>query len=114
MSFDRGGILEAIKADRVNNQSTSYDCNLKVTLEFFLGCCTFMWNQENDWLIRECGVYPLNAPDSHFKQMELELGIKNKRPQDILESEHIEDGGGVGSSSGQGPLRSTKKLKELC
>ena len=114
MSFDQGGILEAIKADRVNNQSTSYDYNLKVTLEFFFDCCTFMWNQKNDWLIRECGVYPLNAPDSHFKQMELELGMKNKRPQDILELEHIEDGGGVGSSSDQGPLRSAKKLKELC
>ncbi|MED6217012.1 hypothetical protein PIB30_013483 [Stylosanthes scabra] len=116
MSFDRGGIMDAVKAYKLKyeGQSKSYYCNLKVTIEFHFNCCTIEWNQDHDWLIIECGVYPLVAPDSQLKQMELELGIKNKRPRGILEIENIEGGVGVGSSSNQGPLPSTKKLKELC
>ncbi|XP_016173975.1 protein SUPPRESSOR OF npr1-1, CONSTITUTIVE 1-like [Arachis ipaensis] len=118
MSFDRGGIIEAIKAYKLKygSQSESYKGNLKVTIEFYFYCCTFQWSQDHDWLIRECAVYPLVAPDSQLKQVELklELGMENKRPRGILEMEHTEGGVGVGSSSDRGPLPSTKKFKELC
>ncbi|MED6199837.1 hypothetical protein PIB30_079616 [Stylosanthes scabra] len=52
MSFDRGGIMDAVKAYKLKyeGQRKSYNCNLKVNIEFYFCCCTFEWNQDHDWL----------------------------------------------------------------
>ena len=118
MSYHCGRILKAINTDRVNNcASSSY--NQKVTFKFSVNRGKSWWT--DDWwtddkncMIKECGVYPLNAPVHRIKQMELELGMKTKRHRDILELEHTENGVGVGFSSLEGLLCPTKKLKEFC
>ncbi|XLT71821.1 hypothetical protein HN873_028247, partial [Arachis hypogaea] len=69
MSFIQDSILDHIKQQRVNqssikkrkrkhNQSISYGCNPKITLEFFT-CCTL--GNVNNWFIQECGIYPLST-----------------------------------------------------
>ncbi|XP_020987527.1 disease resistance protein RPS6-like [Arachis duranensis] len=65
MAYNYGGIFDVIKLDRLNNKIVSSGQNLKVTFEFFVSSGDTGSKQDDNLLIKECGVYPLN--DSNFR-----------------------------------------------
>ncbi|XP_015938814.1 disease resistance protein RPV1 [Arachis duranensis] len=65
MAYNYGGIFDVIKLDRLNNKIASSGQNPKVTFEFFVSSGDTGSKQDDNLLIKECGVYPLN--DSNFR-----------------------------------------------
>ncbi|KAL4356744.1 hypothetical protein AHAS_Ahas09G0117300 [Arachis hypogaea] len=65
MAYNYGGIFDVIKLDRLNNKIASSGKNPKLTFEFFVSSGDTGSKQDDNLLIKECGVYPLN--DSNFR-----------------------------------------------